>query len=209
MIFLKNEIEFLTKKLFPKVKANYYLWSYMNWLFVYLFELNHQEKYDIYLKYLNEFKTLLYLSPSDYCVYHTRLHLIGLLHQMPEVKSAFGEIILSELELIDDLLIRYPYYMTTWNYCKYFLLFIKTNTTQTHIDTSNLNEYFNKSIETLFFKFDVKNFLLKNSTRNFNERLIEVAKCVKLLYKLDRNEHILEIERFSEQFLKFLNKFIF
>ena len=181
------------------------MWSYVNWLFIYLPEINYKPDY---ILYLDEFKQLVYAAPSDYCVFHTRLHLLSLLNQTELTDT----VLCAELELIDDLLIRYPYYETAWNYCKYFLLFVTTSRLNLNLKEdlcANLNEQLKKSIENRFFKLDVKPFLLEfNTNADFKHRLARLAEITASLYKLDKHEHAEAVEKYSRKFLSFLNKFL-
>ena len=207
--FFRKEIEFLTKKLLPKVKANYYLWTYLTWLFSYFVETKQTNLFSIdldvlLLNYLNEFKTILYLSPSDYSVFHSRFALIDLLRQRLEFNTKqWKEFILKEFELIDDLLLRYPFYVTTWNYCKYFLLIVKLD----EEDLERLNKELNINLENLFFRQNFKVFYLHEKT-NLHKRYIDLAAKIAVLFNLDKRENSENVERLSQNFAQFLNKFI-
>jgi hypothetical protein len=215
--FFKDEIAFLTKTLMPKVKANYYLWTYLNWLFWHVLDYERTMKINLlsmdlnvlFLNYLNEFRTILYLSPSDYSVFHSRLILVTLLKQTFTSKMQIQEFVSSEFELIDDLLLRYPFYVTTWNYCKYFLIFIKESDLAMNVATLNksLNNELSKSIETLFFKEDVKDsYLLENES--LIKRYICLSRIIADLFKKHNREHAGNVEKLSQNFIQFLNKFI-
>ncbi len=199
----------MTKKLLPKVKANYYLWTYLTWLFSYVFETKQTNSFRIdldlfLLNYLNEFKAILYLSPSDYSVFHSRFTLINLLRQRLEFNSKqWKEFILKEFELIDDLLLRYPIYATTWNYCKYFILIIKL----VEEDLENLNKELNINLENLFFRQNFKEFFLYEKS-NLHKRYIDLAAKISTLFSLEKRENNENVERLSQNFTQFLNKFI-
>ncbi len=78
---------------------------------------------------------LLYVNPSDFCVFHSRLNLIGILAKHDKLELFLNRdeqkdslrFLFNELELSDDLLIRYPEYTTVWNYRKYLYMFLKSS----------------------------------------------------------------------------------
>jgi len=210
--FFKDEIAFLTKILMPKVKANYYLWTYLNWLFCHVLEYERNMKINLLntdlnlllLNYLNEFKTILYLSPSDYSVFHSRLFLVTLLKQTFASNMQLREFVSSEFELIDDLLLRYPFYVTTWNYCKYLLIFTKESDLAMNLST--LNNELSKSVENLFFKEVKELHLLENES--LVKRYICLSRIIADLFKKHNREHAGNVEKLAQNFMQFLNKFI-
>lgn len=229
---LTSEIEFLVYNLSTKIKSNYYLWTYFNWLVEYLLEiqkknylLNSTNLHEIYMNYLNEFKDILYKNPSDFCVFHSRLNLLRLLFEFRKNDDFLFKLISEELELVDDLILRFANFQTVWNYSKYFLLFIKSNLKcfrlvfnnhSISILISGLNLKLNDNIQLLFFKIiNNKDYFILNS--NVEEtclidalvkRQVSIGKNLSSLYQLENNENLLNINKNSDNFIQFSNKFI-
>ena len=76
--YFLNETRFIYGTLSKKIKANYYCWTYLNWILEYLLqnESNLSKNCDtIILDALNNIEKLLYMNPSDFCIHHTRLNM--------------------------------------------------------------------------------------------------------------------------------------
>ena len=181
-------------------------------MFGYVLEIEEEKLFSqdlnvLFLDYLSEFRVILYLSPSDYSVFHSRLTLIKMLKKTLASKlSLWDEFVLKEFELIDDLLLRYPFYTTTWNYCKYFLLITKLEENSLNFKET-LNKELNKSLENLFFKQNCTQFYLVEN-ESLIKRYINLAETIATLFKLDNREHFMYVEKLSQNFIQFLNKFV-
>jgi hypothetical protein len=229
---LASEIEFLIYKLSIKIKSNYYLWTYFNWLVEYLLEtqnntdlLNSTNLHSIYINYLHEFKDILYKNPSDFCVFNSRLNLLRLLFEFRKNYDFILNLISEEFELVDDLILRFAHYTTVWNYFKYFLLFIKSNlkcfylvfnNQSLNILVSSLNLKLNENIQLLFLNaINNKDYLISDSNMGeissidvLVKRQITVGKNIRLLYEQENNENLENINKNCNNFIQFLNKFI-
>jgi hypothetical protein len=114
------------------------------------------------------------------------------------------EFVSSEFELIDELLLRYPFYVTTWNYCKYLLIFTKESDLAMNLST--LNNELSKSVENLFFKEVKELHLLENES--LVKRYICLSRIIADLFKKHNREHAGNVEKLAQNFMQFLNKFI-
>lgn len=206
--FLLREIEFFFTSLCFKIKANYYCWSYLNWILFYALEnslVNQPKMIQIFSWFFNKLEGYLYLNPSDYCLFHTRLNLIIRLNDQNKLVylNEFKTFIEHEFDLIDDFTVRYSHLSTIWNYRKYLVLYLvnikhfKSNCTD--INWNELNRKLNEKIEELKIgeKIDL----------DFSE-----TACEKLLLK--RELDILNYFKVNiksencENSIKFLNKFL-
>ncbi|CAF0710925.1 unnamed protein product [Brachionus calyciflorus] len=123
ILFLK-EIDFMIDTLSCKIKSNYYCWSYFNWIVEYFYSLNILSDFpNILINLLEKFGSLVYRNPSDNCVFHARLNIFKVLFFKFKIKE-IENLIVNELKQNLDLIMRFPNFITTWNYCKYFLLLI-------------------------------------------------------------------------------------
>ena len=165
--FFSNETKFIYCTLSKKVKANYYCWTYLNWIIEHLLQSKPDFDFDSLIrKVLINLEALLYVNPSDFCLFHTRLNLIAVLDKYNKLKlflidekcsssisvnenqQLFFKFLLKEFELSDDLLVRYPEYVTVWNYRKYLYFFAKKFTTVSATESFSfdlMNEKFLKN----------------------------------------------------------------
>lgn len=215
-VFMSKEINFIIDYLSKRVKSNYYCWSYLNWLLGYLIDLKKGiDLKTLYLGYLGKYEEILYRNPSDFCVYHFRLNLIRLVY-----KNLGNEIdcsIMNEIKLVNDLILRFSEYLTVWNYCKYFLLFLKQFSDHVNrfggfenkfgeiktsfieiLENSNSKIDFNKIFDSGLINFDL---ILKYE--------FQISKIVSKTHELSKHEHYSSIKAHSDSFNKFLEKFLF
>ena len=134
--FCSTEASLICQVLSKKVKANYYCWTYLNWLIEYGIQACSLARMKPVVRDIAENLTnLLYVNPSDFCVFHSRLNLISVLarHDKMELfinkdeQQGWHRFLFNEFELSDDLLIRYPEFTTVWNYRKYLYMFLKSS----------------------------------------------------------------------------------
>lgn len=163
--FFSTETRFIYEVLSKKIKANYYCWTYLNWLIDHMLQHATFNTDRVVTDVVSQLGIMLYINPSDYCIFHTRLNLIrnlgmqdktGAFHNR-ESESSQGLLasISLELELSEDLMIRYAEYTTVWNYRKYLYIYfdsmkslIKTNEFMKIVD--NLNKMFLKNINAKY-----------------------------------------------------------
>ena len=227
--FIKQEIKLCAGVLSIKIKANYYCWSYLNWMWGHLLEQTPAFQTKIGLcsllaEFLAELKDSLYVNPSDYCLFHTRLNLIKLLsdHQMLECflsnqfqkEDVFYRFVFNELELVEDLLARYASYTSVWNYCKYFILYLEARQpVRMEPDLFNLyvretDEAFEKNLRCSYLTDENFSLLYSAPLSNQNcydalfEREIRVARLIEKTSK-----HESKTQKNVDNFAKFLNKF--
>ena len=229
--FLKTEIFFITNKLSVKVKSNYYCWSYLNWLIQ--FELNNENNWDCFKlidSFFNskknnfvDFEKILYLNPSDNCIFHFRLNFINICF-----KKAFNsylndyniiiDFLFNEIEVIDNLLIRYPDYTTTWTFMRYFYLFIfkieknilNLNHKRILLNLEKINlkliQNLDKNLNLNYFLNEINNNEIKNILLKRHCFISEkISKDYLLNYSNDKH---LFIQKNYQNFLNYKNKFI-
>lgn len=140
--FFSDETKLIYCTLSKKVKANYYCWTYLNWILEHLLQTKPNFNLDpLMRKVLINLEALLYVNPSDFCLFHTRLNLISVLDRYDKLnlflieekyhvdnQQLIFKFLLKEIELSDDLLVRYPEYVTVWNYRKYLYIVTKFKT---------------------------------------------------------------------------------
>jgi hypothetical protein len=221
---ISNEIEFILNDISKKIKSNYYCWSYLIWIseFFSSFRPNNLEFYEICLNCLkNKLEAILFQNPSDFSLLHTRLNLIKIVFTY-SAKPNYA-LLLNEFCLIEDLLIHYPQFCTTWNYYKYFLLFIKSLMNDNKFvegfsrefqeNSKNLDENVNKSIKSCYLNtsldflssFDAEKNILYNF---FINRCMRFSAFLLELCKLNQIDSIDKIEHYSLKFNEFLSIFL-
>ena len=207
--FLCGELEFFFNSLCFKIKANYYCWSYLNWILFFAQQnelINEIKIKGIFEWFFKKLASFIYLNPSDNCVFHTRLNLITRLNSDNKLfylyesnnNEDFSLFVSNELEIFDDLLIRYSSLSTVWNYRKYFLLFLSG---LKHLKCNiSFNDSNNLIVDKLNNKQDIFVSIKPNESDWFNaliQREISICEDVTALN-----------EKLRENFLNFLNKFI-
>lgn len=121
---VNQEKDFLIEFLSPKIKSNYYCWSYLIWLFDHFSKISTNFLNILNLNQLNQqLENMLYKNPSDNCVFHFRIEF--LFQYFLKFLPINFEFLSNEISLIIDLILRFSHFSTTWNYGKYFLLRIK------------------------------------------------------------------------------------
>lgn len=201
--FLTTEIDYFFQNLCFKVKANYYCWSYLNWILFYTIQeslLKENEIIAVFKYFFNKLEDYIYLNPSDNCIFHTRLNVVHSLSALNKLCYLFDEFTLflsHELELFDDLLVRYPHLSTSWNYKRYLFLFLAKNKQfslkSNDFDLKNLNEKImeklNLTEKSLNSSITNENWLRVLIDRELIIARLLASKCVN-----------------SENFIKFINK---
>jgi hypothetical protein len=203
--FLFKEIEFFFETLCFKVKANYYCWSYLNWIIFYALENNNflsldQVKY-IFIYFFNKLKDFIYLNPSDNCLFHTRLNILTSLNNLNclfYLNDDYSQLVLNEIELFDDLLIRYSNMTTMWNYLKYFQLFLVKISQNIKFDLNCLNDLNKNIIEKLNCNENIF-----DSIRNETIWVYFIAKRYIII-----TENLKADKKITQNFSCFLNKFL-
>lgn len=205
-----REIDFLIDKIVPKVKSNYYCWSFLNWLLSHRILLDNRSLLDDLFK---RYTSLIYLNPSDNCIFHSRLHLIHLIVDESNHRDLIDDAFVQrELILFDDLLVRYPFYMTIWNYRKYFFLFLRaTNEKRSfRVNIAEMNVKLGESIDALYRISEIDD--LKESDDRLENLLNRELKLSKLVEKLNmQNQTTTQIDLIQQHANKyeiFFNKFI-
>ena len=210
--FLQSEID-LIKNLSKKLKQNYYCWTYFNWL------LNHFLNLDLIQKILKD-KDIIYENPSDFSVLHSRLHLIDLLIKNTKDIKIKYDVLINELELCDDLVLRYSFYSTIWNYRKYFLTLMNKYINQIDIktisnDINNSNFKLAEISQALFSKI-VDNQAFHDLTISFDSnfsdsivnRELKLCDLIIFLYESNQFDKSSLVKNYSISYLKFIQKFI-
>ncbi len=221
--FFTSETTLVCQVLSKKVKANYYCWTYFNWLIEHAIQvcsivMIEQDLRDT----VNNLSTILYMNPSDFSIFHSRLNIIGLLDKHEkleyflekETKQTRRRFLLNEFQLSDDLLIRYPEYTTVWNYRKYMYIFLKSSNFFDFLNNeilelvNELNESFLKNINS--------NYKTKNNVNSSDLVVSQLDNSSWLQVLIDRDFVIsslvsgdTEIESNNQtKFCYFLKKFI-
>ena len=231
--FFSNEFKFIYVTLAPKIKANYYCWTYLNWIIDYLFQKNLIDlDLDILIKkIILDFERLLYINPGDFCLFHTRLNLIKMLTRLNrlqlfinkdlELKELSSEIffqfVFQEYELFDDLLVRYSEYSSIWNYRKYFFFYIlefKPNQEMIQYEKNIDFDSMNNKLKTNFLNKYPNCIYLQNLNFDKNElndtwinRIKEREFFISSIF-----ENIVEsdskVKKYSFDFYKYLEMFV-
>lgn len=216
-----SELKLVVECLAPKIKSNYYCWTYFIWL---LQLLDASSLVD----YANAHFTsnALLTNPSDFCVLNARLQLLkNIFEKTKNSDQQLAQLVVDELTTIDDILIRCAAYSTTWNYTKYFYLFLNQNTEvissvlgSLDIDKldNELTQRFLKNLKGYFCKLDeneIKNLDLRVDNSESQVclkylllRQLMIARVVVRLYESD--EKYDKIRNLEENFRKFFHKFL-
>lgn len=212
-----SELELIVSYLSRKIKSNYYCWTYFNWLLQLLDGATLLNYYSV-----SQFEQVLFTNPSDFCVFNSRLQLVKRILLDKSLVSSRQRLIIDEIALIDDLLLRYAVYSTTWNYSKYFFLFLKEyvgsfndfNDIENH--ECELNKRFLMNVKSFFPQLNEaevvfeKKIELTSPLKVLIQRQLEVARSILMLYK-KLNGNYLEVEKiakFEENYVKFFEKFL-
>lgn len=222
--FVNDELQFLVDRLSKKIKSNYYLWTYFNWFILFVFGKCESLFIEYFYNYLKtKFTDVLYMNPSDFCFFNSRLNLIRTIYSNYDCV-----LIADELKIIDELLIRFSAYMTVWNYAKYFLIFLKQTCSEKIPSSSNIvnvhdffrriNQHFNTTIKTVHFKTnktfeESANYEQFVSNREFItiiiRRQIEVSEFIFKICKQEQmHNEMSKIENLSISFNDYLKKFL-
>jgi len=208
--FLSGELQFFFENLCFKKKGNYYCWSYLNWIlfFVQQNELMIEEKIKNTLEcFFKKLASLIYLNPSDNCIFHSRLNLITKLNNanklcyLYESNEDFSFFITNELEIFDDLLFRYSNMSTIWNYRKYFFLFLRSFK---NLKCNIKFDYLNKLI------IQMNNSNLENKDALFRSIKLNENDWFNALIQREIYicQNVTSNEKLKGNFLNFLNKFV-
>lgn len=213
--FIQAEIELIVDVLGRKVKSNYYCWSYLNWLLEFTHAIGGIDKL-FYLELLNnKLKTAVYMNPSDFSVLHSRLNLL----RMILAENLSCQLLLDELSMTEELLVRYSQFSTVWHYARYTLLIISSCSESTNWDQvliefessrNELDKRLNIAIES------VNGFVLSNiqseSTRITNKKdfiAYSVLRMDRLKRSFEEFESIgLDTRTSAVKLGQFLNKFV-
>lgn len=209
---IRDEIKLIVERLSVKVKANYYCWTYFNWLLQFLGRDSLVE-----FSKPSGFVNVLFMNPSDNCVFHSRLQLIKSIVQTGSIQ----QLLVDEFKLIDELIVRFPNYSTVWNYSKYFLIFVRQEqliqkcSLTIDILSAVLNESLKKNIGLVFFKLNESEV---NSLLDFDitglldtfdylvKRQLFISKI--LLKLLTSDNEFSNIESLQRSFTCFIEKFL-
>jgi hypothetical protein len=235
--FLCEEIDFLIDTLSKRVKANYYCWTFTNWIIEFaLANVNNKTFINAFLYekiFSTKSKSLLYENPSDFCVFHFRLHLFKLFYlntsdNTERSSSFFQKIIFDEIALTEDLLLRYANYSTVWNYLKYFLIFskqlLKVSDSSKNSDAeilrqswSQLKESFSTNSDAVFsnqpgFNEQINQMFASSNDeifKNLIKRELIIGETVATLFKSNNRDSWEIVHFFFEKFAQFIHRFIF
>lgn len=211
-----SELELIVSCLSRKIKSNYYCWTYFNWLLQLLDGATLLNYYSV-----SQFEQVLFTNPSDFCVFNSRLQLVKTILLDKSSVLSRQRLIIDEIALIDDLLLRYAVYSTTWNYSKYFFLFLNEfmasfkdlNEIENH--ECELNKRFLMNVKSFFPRLNEEEVVIEKKIgltsplKVLKQRQLEVARSVLVLYKLNENNYLEKIAKFEENFVKFFEKFLF
>ena len=211
----QSEVDLVIVKLVPKIKSNYYCWTYLNWLLTILdVSGSNNRQIDTYMSLLDRFQKLAFLMPSDNCLFHARLNLIITICSKAQDATLFDRTIVpNELLFLDDLLVRYPFYLTFWNYRKYFLLLVKrhSNLDLLELDLdkmrTNLSESLAFQTDTVKPEFD-HGVVDGDLFRFLYDRDKRLAKYISETYEGLAHERLEDIKAYALKYEQFLEKFV-
>lgn len=229
--FFSEELKLIYATLAPKIKANYYCWTYLNWIvgFLYQKNLDNFDLNSLIKRMLLEFERLLYINPSDFCLFHTRLNLVKILTRLDRLhlfinrdfkktiltKDVFFLFLSQEYRLFDDLLVRYPEYSTIWNYRKYFLFYILEFKQNNHMIQCEGNidfDLLNNELELNFQnKYPTSTCLKNECDQNWIDTLIKRENFISCLFIQTIEDDSIsgaKAKRYSSDFVKYLSKFV-
>lgn len=215
-----SELKLVVECLAPKIKSNYYCWTYFIWL-LQLLDASSLVDY----AHAHFTANALLTNPSDFCVFNARLQLLkNIFEKTKNSSQQLAQLVVDELATIDDILIRCAAYSTTWNYTKYFYLFLNQNTQiislvlgSLDIDKldNELTQRFLKNLNGYFCKLDpneIKNLDLRvehSESQVVKYMLLRQLMIARVIVKLyESNEKYDKIRNLEENFRKFFQKFL-
>lgn len=212
---IDSEINLIVSCLAPKVKANYYCWTYFNWL-AQFYDLECLLDYTV-----NKFVNVLFLNPSDYCVFHSRLNLLKLIFDCETLnREQFERLVINEIKLIDEILLRFAVYSTVWNYSRYFFLLLQKPIRKFDpcLDVDSLSKElssdFVKQVKNVFFRLNDSEINLDKINIDNHvfdyliKREISIADFILKLYRT-KEEEFSKIQQHHSNYLKFIERFLF
>lgn len=200
---VSQEIDFVLDILSPKIKSNYYCWSYLIWLIDQASQIDKNFFSTLNLINLNyRLESMLYKNPSDNCVFHFKMEYF--FKYFLKLFSLDFKTILNEINLILDLILRFPYFSTSWNYGKYFLRSIKPFLSDFNTNKELLNNLLSligPTISILYPKHKASFEFEENST------IIDLMINISDLCCFLNEDKLNSINLYSKSFNQFIKKF--